>query len=126
MTPEREAQMREMFQEWALKTSDGNCCEEDLQRYDEDVFEIGGEYVNELVQRDWLVWLACARALEPMVRDGELYQWLRSQYFAVDFEYQGECVLVFKIPKNTRVRADPDVTIKAAMSAALEDGNAER
>ncbi|NPT50762.1 hypothetical protein GNZ10_13755 [Ralstonia sp. 3N] len=120
MTPEREAQMREAFEDWALKTSDGNCCEEDLQRYDEDVFELGGEYVEALVQRDWLVWLACARALEPMVRDGERYQWLR-----VNSGYSIRCNLFGETPMYKHKDSDLDEAIDKAMSAALEDGNAE-
>ena len=110
MTPEREAQMRGAFE----ATHKGF----DLTR------DSNGEYIHGSTSMLWNEWLTCARALEPMVRDAELYQWLRSQYLAVDFDYEGECVLVFKIPQNTRVRADLDETIKAAMSAALEDGNA--
>ena len=114
MTPEREAQMRGLFEKWR-KDLFGN---PDLTKDSE------GYYEDWDTQVAWSGFLACARALEPMVVDGDLYQWLRSQYLAVDFDYEGECVLVFKIPQNTRVRADLDVTIKAAMSAALEDGNA--
>lgn len=109
MTPEREAQMRELFEKYAedngLNTFKGNC----------------GWYISPATSNAYQGFLACARALEPKLKDAELYQWLRSQYLAVDFDYEGECVLVFKIPQNTRVRADLDVTIKAAMSAALEE-----
>lgn len=107
MTPEREAQMREVFEKWWLEPEG---------------FGLRAERFTEPGEAALAGFLACARALEPMVRDAELYQWLRSQYLAVDFDWQGQCALVFKIPQNTRVSADCDATIKAAMSAALEDG----
>lgn len=122
MTPEREAQMREAFEaHWVESVQKRSSI---FTRAHMTRWHDTGKYMAPGAEEGWQQWLACARALEPMVRDGERYRWLLSQYFAVDFDYDGKCALVFKIPQNTRVSADCDATIKAAMSAALEDGNA--
>jgi hypothetical protein len=47
---------RERFETWAL-TDDGNCNESDLKR---GITVWDDEYVNSLVQRDWIVWQARA------------------------------------------------------------------
>lgn len=61
MTPEREAQMREMFRKFTADQANKRAIERLAYRQDVALF----------------VWLACARALEPMVRDGERYRVLR-------------------------------------------------
>lgn len=47
---------REAFEAWAL-TDEGNCSEKDLQHSIR-----SDEYVNPLVERDWMVWQARAAA----------------------------------------------------------------
>jgi hypothetical protein len=47
--------------------------------------------------------------------DAARYRWLRENYLAADFDWQGECVLVFKWPASLSVSADCDATIDAAI-----------
>lgn len=114
MTPEREAQMREMFQKWADEYGLWDSLP-DVHQY------------AKAVALD--SWLACARALEPMLKDAERYQWLRSDDIEV-LPGQRE-ILVYM--EHLPFTDDPDVlligqeldnAIDAAMSAALEGKNA--
>lgn len=59
MTPEREAQMRELF-EADRKVGLQRCAD--------------GTYMSMFAQAEWESWLACARALEPMVRDAQEHE----------------------------------------------------
>lgn len=107
MTPEREAQMRELF-----------------------VKEFGETSIN----RGWAMllqgWLACARALEPMVRDGELLEKLRQKLECDGFGYWLPEICLKEIPPEVEGVGTPPTqeefreALDAAMSAALEDGNA--
>lgn len=49
---------RENFEAWAL-TDDGNCNHQDLRKNRD------GEYINLLVERDFLVWQACTKFASP-------------------------------------------------------------
>lgn len=114
MTPEREAQMREMFAEYMRAEN------------------IHGGYVS---KRDFDAgFLACARALEPMVRDGERLDWMSERGAWIAWSKDYECCRVF-VPTDDggepalgwgagKSRHTAREAIDAAMSAALEDGNA--
>ena len=43
------------------------------------------------------------------------YEWLRDRLLAADFDYMGEQVLVFEMPKGFAASASCDATIDAAM-----------
>lgn len=110
MTPEREAQMREMFRKFTADQANKRAIERLAYRQDVAMF----------------VWLACARALEPMVRDAERYRAIR--------EFGSKLKLyVYEDPKDFCsgdwvYKPDPelvDAEVDVAMSAALEDGNAD-
>ncbi len=107
MTTEREAQLRELFEKYAedngLNTVKGNC----------------GWYISPATSNAYQGFLACARALEPMVMDGERYRWLR-----LNSGYSIRCNLFGETPMYEHKDSDLDEAIDAAMSAALEDGNA--
>ena len=103
MTPEREAQMRELF-ETAAKDKALILARDSV-----------GNYVMPTTAGAWFGFLACARALEPMVRDGERYAWLRENWH----DGKGCWCDSLYAPANL------DKAIDAAMSAALEDGNAD-
>lgn len=95
MTPEREAQMREMFQK-----------------------KYGKRPTNDpLLEATWddrkRVWDYCLNSLEPMVRDAERYRWLLANWH----DGKGCWCDSLYAPK------DLTKAIDAAMSAALEDGN---
>jgi hypothetical protein len=53
-------------------------------------------------------------------QDAERYRWLREQMLAADFDWQGECVLVFKWPRNVGVGGNCDMNIDAARLSAKE------
>nr|WP_279196093.1 hypothetical protein [Ralstonia mannitolilytica] len=105
MTPEREAQMRKVFEKWWLEPEG---------------FGLRAERFTEPGEAALAGFFACARALEPMVRDGERYQWLR-----VNSGYSIRCNLFGETPMYKHKDSDLDEAIDKAMSAALEDGNAE-
>lgn len=66
-------------------------------------------------------WMAGRAALEAerdaLRADGSRYRWLKAQYLAADFDWQGESALVFKLPRDAAVSADCDWTIDAAIAA---------
>lgn len=110
MTPEREAQMREMFEAWArdkakgLSLAKGNC----------------GWYMSPRTHDTWSGFLACASALEPMVRYGERYRFMKESVT----NGKDEGYALTWCDDTFHPVDDPDTHIDAAMSAALEDGNA--
>lgn len=111
MTPEREAQMREMFETY------------ERDKYPEWAFikHSNGEYRSPSLQMDLETWLACARALEPKLKDGERYRWLR--------EESGPTLRAAGCLRSDNVLIcgkHLDDAIDKAMSAALEDGNANQ
>jgi len=63
----------EKFKAWAL-TCDGNCSDTDLRRYDAGhpnrVFD-GCEFINQEVERDWLVWQAASAELIDRLKKAE-------------------------------------------------------
>lgn len=100
MTPEREAQMREMY---------------------EKQFPRPINYAPPWVHEAWHYrlegFLACARALEPMVKDGKRMRWLLdgNGFF---MEEQGLCGYA---PCSDEEKNAARHEIDAAMSAALEE-----
>lgn len=101
MTPEREAQMHSLFEKWI----------KDPKR-DVLVEDVGSALAG---------FLACARALEPMVRDGERYRFLFDQSFKT-----WACDPLWPLVGFFR-DCDETITktiIDLAIDAALEDGNA--
>lgn len=120
MTPEREAQMREMFEKWQVTENGWDMADLVMER---------GEYLRFSVRCDWITWLACARALEPMVRDGE--RWRTFERALRTGRLPGAAYgRRFKIIETCPMSGDKKEfnafveAIDAAMSAALEDGNA--
>ena len=100
MTPEREAQMRGAFE----STHKGFDLTQDSN----------GEYVHGSTSMLWNEWLACARALGPMVRDGERYRFIKRKRLIL----AGGADMGWPIaPFGDRC----DELIDAAMSAALEE-----
>ena len=57
-------------------------------------------------------------ALPTLQRDAARYRWLKNQLLAADFDWQGECVLVFKWPREIPVGGNLDKIVDAAISAA--------
>lgn len=57
-------------------------------------------------------------ALPTLQRDAARYRWLKNQLLAADFNWQGECVLVFKWPREIPVDGNLDKIVDAAISAA--------
>lgn len=107
MTPEREAQMRELLQKWWLEPEG---------------FGLRAERFTEPGEAALAGFLACARALEPMVRDGERYRFLRDE--GHDDCGDGPWSDAYAAIASTNGPEYIDTTVDAAMSAALEDGNA--
>ena len=105
MTPEREAQMREAFE----ATHKGF----DLTR------DSNAEYIHGSTSMLWNEWLACARALEPMVRDGERYRFLRDG--GRDDCGDGPWSEAYAAIASTNGPEYIDTTVDTAMSAALEE-----
>lgn len=106
MIPEREAQMREMFQK-----------------------KYGKRPTNDpLLEATWddrkRVWDYCLNSLEPMVRDGERYAWIKENA-DVTFHEEQEWPISDDQTIYSRMPAakELDKAVDAAMSAALEDGN---
>lgn len=111
MTPEREAQMREVFEAWAeprgyslTRTTDS--------------------YLSKGTRSAWRGFLACARALEPEIRDAARYRLLRAGDNDKEF---------LQFSEHARDGTDDvwllreeklDEAIDSALSAALEEGNA--
>lgn len=112
MTPEREAQMREMFEKYAedngLNTVKGNC----------------GWYISPATSNAYQGFLACARALEPMVMDGERLDWLEQ------LDQFGLFKNIDHISASTMGGFNGYSTLReaidVAMNTALEDGNATK
>lgn len=100
MTPEREAQMRDLFE----RLFPGNPSPHKASAWDG--------------------FLACARALEPKLKDAERYQWLRNEanntraWAPMTFN----CNPHYQIGWSDALHGGHlDAAIDAAMSAALED-----
>ncbi|MGA3803741.1 hypothetical protein ACI2T7_03560 [Ralstonia nicotianae] len=120
MTPEREAQMREAFEK--------ECAGEFLMDRD----SIGG-YVFWQTRNAYRGFLACARALEPLVRDGERLDWmLDKDAFMVWTKRDGSILQCQAYTQDEdeeyhvlsgehRYFNTPREAIDAAMSAALEE-----
>lgn len=113
MTPEREAQMREMYgKEFPRPSRYSAACLHEAWHYRLEGF------------------LSCARALEPMVRDGELLEKLRQKLECDGFGYWLPEICLKEIPPEVEGVGTPPTqeefreALDAAMSAALEDGNA--
>lgn len=101
MTPEREAQMREVF-ETAAKDKALILARDSV-----------GNYVTPTTSGAWFGFLACARALEPVVRDGERYRFLRDEMeLSVRDVFSSWC---------PQLNDGLDAAIDSAMSAALEE-----
>lgn len=132
MTPEREAQMRDKFETYAR------------DKYPEWAFikHSNGEYRSTSLQMDLETWLACARALEPKWVDAadqdppeaksvlvSGFEYGNPKYartYGVAFYAEGVWVsdeTGERIHTPTHWMPLPEQP-KAAMSAALEDGNA--
>jgi hypothetical protein len=124
MTPEREAQMREMYiKEFGERPNSAGSYREQDDADEWDVRLSG--------------FLACARALEPMAMDGERLDWmLDKNAFMVWTKRDGsilQCQVYTQdedeeyhvLSGEHRYFNTPREAIDAAMSAALEDGNAD-
>lgn len=73
-------------------------------------------------------WLALANQAHALKSSRETenesrYRFLRAQYIAADFDWNGEAVLIFRIPASTAVSADCDSTVDAARASL--DGRRE-
>ena len=113
MTPEREAQMRELFEE--------ECGAGFYLEKHED-----GEYIFEETAHAYQGFLACARALELKLKDAERYQWLRSDDIEVLPGQREINVYMERLPHTEEpdvflIEKELDDAIDAAMSAALEE-----
>ena len=108
MTPEREAQMREMYiAEFGERPNSAGSYREQDDADEWDVRLSG--------------FLACARALEPMVRDAERYRAIR----ATGRDWSNLRVFDYRGALDAEsLDEEADALINAAMSAALEEGNA--
>ena len=56
---------------------------------------------------------------EELLADAGRYSWLKNQMLAADFDWQGECVLVFKWPHDVPVGGNCDQNIDAAIFAEI-------
>lgn len=44
------------------------------------------------------------------------YRWLRGRLFGADFDYDGECVVIFTWPRNAGIGANLDASVDGAMT----------
>lgn len=89
-------------------------CEE--KQFDSDVKYVRAILFDAVIdERDRL-----RAALAEAQRDAERYRWLKSRTMVAHFDFDdcGMCIVGFDIPKGTRVVADCDKTIDAAILAA--------
>ena len=102
MTPEREAQMRELYEKQFPRP-----------------INYAPPWVHEAWHYKLEGFLACARALEPMVRDGGRYRFLRDG--GRDDCGDGPWSDAYAAIASTNGPEYIDTTVDTAMSAALED-----
>lgn len=99
-----DADIREVFMAYGFTIKDGQT---DLKPY---VFAAARALLSRAAQ------------VQADAGDAARYRWLKAQYLAADFDWQGESVLVFKFPRDAAVSADCDDTIRAAMSREQSGG----